>query len=1430
MVKLDYLDPFITFRTRPPMIAPENSKNRKKNQAYIVIAPSMESELSYLSSTTDLKFRNLTKFFIDKKIELTLYRSGGRKIIKPTEDGTVDELLAKYKKGNLSRITGVTSYLANSKAKPLRDLNVLVEMSYLTDMYLNNKNDTRLMKMRIKDWANEFRRVYESAIPTGYLGNYKVSVFIPLELWLSPSDLSSFSALTRPASKSFIGQLLLLLCNQSFLSQYEHAVFYLLYHNTVMILDPNQLSAIQSQDSKSTTAIYDLMRTFFVKAKQQRVSTEELYDQGDLDDSDTTVNTTHSEEKLKKAEDETKVDIVTDAVLEKSKVDPDKVTPEAKESVRKVVTKEIVPNITLDNIDADANVELPKELTIKDPEDVDIMLAAKMSGQSVESYKRNEMLKEKYHELKIGDVPLDSLMKEEEMYAIPEKKIPARVINDSMKTIKSERMEEAYNSELALRDLTNILMHFSHAKPAMYINKDIKVEDVSTPTDRILAYTVEFEDETRKRHRFTFKLPKMYKDKYFYLNDQQMNLSHQKLPFPVTKIGPDKCQAVTNYKKIISDRYGLNLSPVITRIKKLFTGPNCPKFITATKGNAVTLNTHYLTTVEYDDISSAVVRVQLLGSANDKLQIYFIVDEARAVVDTTALMKLKIENEKPENMIPLGVRTIRKSGSIEKTYYYLSGTSNKVYDQKGTTYGELSEFIISVMEIYDPKIRDTFSDISVGTKFIYSRSKVLDEYMPMILLLAAADPGGLIAVLDKAKINYRFTENRTHNKDTEGIFAFSDGYLIYDRYPLENSLLMNGLAIFPTKEFAFHSMNTRDTYVEIFDLLYNRRRIADGLRNFYYMFVDPITADVLIRLKMPTDFTRLMLYCNDVLADNTFQIDSDYHNSRIRSNEIVYAYLYRELAEAWGRYKDGREEKFSIPADAVIKTLLTANIVDPHSELNMTLETEADRQVKLKGPSGMNEDHSFTLEKRAYHPSMAGIVGMNSTPSGEVGIARHMTLNANIVDARGFLETDKKEYDGTELTTPGELLQAFAPESADIERVAMSISQSKHVLPVANGVSSPVSYDMERVMPYLSTDFARSAKKNGKVISIENDLMIIQYDDGTTDDIDLSERPAKNTDGGFYIINSMKTDLKPGARIKEGQLLAYDPKYINNHDFFGETLATTGAMGRVAIETNGGVYEDGCFITENLANRMKTRITRQKRVILSKYANIKHIVKIGDEIRVNQPILTFDDTKDEFSSQMLAAMAQDAEDSDEVVATSTPILSSITGVVKDIRIYYVSPISEMTPSLQKLIKDYIAANKKREDTLNKYMGEYNANTIVKTTQQLTPDSMGKVKGVKIEEGLFIDFYLEYEDKMGVGDKLSYYTALKGVVSDVIPEELAAYTESNPDRKIDACLSCIGVYKRMCLDVCKVGMMNKIVIEKKRKLKEAYLDKLIAEDK
>lgn len=65
--------------------------------------------------------------------------------------------------------------------------------------------------------------------------------------------------------------------------------------------------------------------------------------------------------------------------------------------------------------------------------------------------------------------------------------------------------------------------------------------------------------------------------------------------------------------------------------------------------------------------------------------------------------------------------------------------------------------------------------------------------------------------------------------------------------------------------------------------------------------------------------------------------------------------------------------------------------------------------------------------------------------------------------------------------------------------------------------------------------------------------------------------------------------------------------------------------------------------------------------------------------------------------------------------------------------------------------------------------------------------------------------------------------MKGIVSNVIPSDLAPYTKDDDHvDKIDACLSAIGIYKRMCLDIIKVGGMNKIVIEKKRQLANKYL--------
>ena len=348
--------------------------------------------------------------------------------------------------------------------------------------------------------------------------------------------------------------------------------------------------------------------------------------------------------------------------------------------------------------------------------------------------------------------------------------------------------------------------------------------------------------------------------------------------------------------------------------------------------------------------------------------------------------------------------------------------------------------------------------------------------------------------------------------------------------------------------------------------------------------------------------------------------------------------------------------------------------------------------------------------------------------------------------------------------------------------------------------------------------------KAGRVVEIAENLMIIQYDDGTYDDVDLSEHPQKNTDGGFYMMSKMDTKCKAGQRFKEGEILAYDHKVVNDLDFFGDPCVNVGTLARVCFESNGDVYEDSGYITDKFAHDFATRVTKQKRVILSKYANIRRMVKIGDNVQANDVLLAFDDTEDDFSSQLLSSFMEQMDDPDEIIATSAPVISKYTGVIKDIQITYTVPTSEMSESLRKIVDEYCKDANARERELSRFINVTDANTIVKSSEMAVPDSQGKVAGTKIGEGVVIDFYIEYVDVAGNGDKGST-GALKFTTCCVIPQELAGYTESNPDRKIDVGVASIGAFKRMVADVEKVGVLTKVLVETKRQMKETYGERI-----
>ena len=114
------------------------------------------------------------------------------------------------------------------------------------------------------------------------------------------------------------------------------------------------------------------------------------------------------------------------------------------------------------------------------------------------------------------------------------------------------------------------------------------------------------------------------------------------------------------------------------------------------------------------------------------------------------------------------------------------------------------------------------------------------------------------------------------------------------------------------------------------------------------------------------------------------------------------------------------------------------------------------------------------------------------------------------------------------------------------------------------------------------------------------------------------------------------------------------------------------------------------------------------------------------------------------------------------------------------------------------------------------MNKYNVDKdyTLESTGKLPKE--GKLKNV---DGVRIEIYIKVVDKFGIGDKLVFDQALKGVNSNIVKKGDEAYTDFRPNEKINAFLSNGGVGSRMVCSSFSTGIINKILIELSRNCKD-----------
>lgn len=1090
-----------------------------------------------------------------------------------------------------------------------------------------------------------------------------------------------------------------------------------------------------------------------------------------------------------------------------------------KEKIQKKVDKvrHEVDTVLKDVPDADVNPEDVKDLiNIKVENEInnDVELLKDIYNQTSRQIvpttptlsARDKELKEKQKDIVVKGMTVSEIQKIKAAHmSIPEKDISRSVVttNKNMTHMKFQNFDKIYNEKVMPLDLTNAILALNNKSIPMFV-RDIKIEDTSDELNYKETYSIYLEDANRQRHTIKVDIPKFLEDKFLYIGGNKKLIKKQNFLLPVVKTGTDTVHITTNYNKMTITRVDTKSVSSVERLKKLLKNSDDVKSYFKF-GMAITNNSDYITTVEYDELSRI-----LLSFESEDCTIFFNQKEADEYKKTHNI-------KPPTNTIFVGVEK-------NKPIYINTETQVSIVGQR-----TIVDIILSHLP---DKIQQQYSVIHAPKRLMYAKVKVMDQFMPVILLIGLWE--GLSEVMKKSGIKYEIVDNIPKQLlPSQNILRFQNCWIIYDE-TVGQSLLLNGLRLIDTTKYTLADMDTTEPYVRYFEKVFGKATIVNALMNFYEFTIDPITLEVLKDINLPTDVVSLIIYAVNLLQDSQYVSEINQSLSRIRSNEVVAAILYDALAKNYINYRNSNgKKKYSIPQDIVIKNLLALKTVEDYSTLNPVLEMEAIHGVSNKGFRGVNLPEAYTIKKRAYHPSMTGIIAPSSSPDGTVGVSRTLSFEPNIVSARGYVETKDDRLDelkDVNLFSPGELAIPLCAVKDDPNRLGHAIKQSKHVIPVKNSAPVLISNGLEEVCRFrLSSDFVVNAEEDGEVVEkdLDKEIMIVKYKSGKCQAINIGKNIVKNGGGGFFLSNQLKTKLEVGDKFKKDDALAFHKDFFTS-DKFNNTRMNMGTLAKVALMSTYQTFQDATFITQRLADAAATELCFMKQAVVGKNSNVTYMIEKGRRVSVGDPLVQFDTSYNDNELNALLANIGAGEVKDQILEDAkNTIKSKYSGIIEAIEIYATVPLDEMSPSLRKICSKYYKRISGRNALLEKYDPE-SKNSVVKCgvlckepTKQVEANKYGVIKGQNVEDSVLINFYIKHEEPLEIGSKIANFTALKNTIAEIVPEGYEPYSSFRPDEMVDTMIASNSILKRMTPSITLTVLGNKCIIELKNKLREIY---------
>lgn len=1011
-----------------------------------------------------------------------------------------------------------------------------------------------------------------------------------------------------------------------------------------------------------------------------------------------------------------------------------------------------------------------------------------LEGTTPAQKERLRKISDKYKEISVGGTPIAQLIGNDpdlELNTNSLDFLKGEIPDESMLKSSISDMDSLYMERLYQRDLAQVLISF--AKNGLYLI-DYSTENQVDELNRIVHHTAVYQDAEGKRHTIKFKLPIIDADGNFIVNGIKNRMKKQQINVPICKISNTRVSLAASYKTLVERNTNKAHSFkewITTYIKKI----NEESKVVDVKfgSNTYTQKLPY----EYTTLGSRYDEINF-----GKIKMFFKFDERKVRFTSNAAQNLESEH---------GVLFGTIKGQPNSRLYI--GLDNRVRIVNIVTkeVEETTSIIELLMDVTEktPKMVSEWTDL-----------KILDQKLPIIFILGYKF--GLLNTLKYLGVDYKVYDKgiKFEAGPTDMVVKFADKTLVYNRYPMEHSLIVNGLFMYKTNKIPMEAFDTPDVYYELLLAKNISTNYIKGIDTFFNLFLDPITRDVLANMGEPTNIRDLLIRASSMLATEEHIKPASMANHRLRSyerlNTVLYDEMARQLAKQQHRY--GSKQTYSINPEAVFQRVIQDQSVIAVNDINPIHDIKEQTGFTYSGAGGRTAT-SFVLNDRQYPEDGVGILSEATPDSGKVAINAFTSMNPRITNLRGVYGVgDNRPVDPTELLSVTGILMPGSTND-DPKRANFINIQLSHHVPCENGEPGRVRTGYERVIAHRTTsEYAYAAKENGKIIDVNDKLKLvtIQYKGGEKDVIKFGI--SQGNVSGIYLNQELVLNCKAGETVKKGDVLVYNPGFFTPEHGSKQVSWKQGVHANVMLMESDDTFEDSSQITKPLGKKLSMKPTELRTIKINNKTVLHDIVKVGQEIKNTDTLCTIED-EDIDSLSITQGISDEAFEMVAQLSRKQP-KAKFSGYISEIDVFYSSELKDIHPSVQALIKK-VNSHKNQKATYAK--GSSSEDLYPKPGQVPTGT---KMKMVEFDEDtVVIQFYITEDIAAGVGDKVVFDSSLKSVVASVIDEPLL--TESG--NEVDAIFSITSINNRVVLSPLRVGMINRVLEKAEQDVLDIFFD-------